>query len=506
MKIYLKKGLMIFLSMALLLGWETIQAFDEDQKLAEENLERVVHQIAVIYRDKEIYHRAISGFERRVQKEVFVVQKDEDKKREVIEVEEADVQFLIQFLTAQRAVDYINTFSGIWLEQPEELTQCPGKGTKDEPYRINSEAHLEILRYHNAAYFQIENDITLQNQWMPVEWFAGVLDGNRYKISNLELASYQGEKAGFFMVLSPVAEVKNLTLECKEESYLSGHNMMGILAANASAKIKNCSVKGKINSVENCTAGGMIGLLSSGGQIRTSFSNVTIESENGTYTGGLVGKTVKGTQIQDCYSEGSISRGSISNGICGIAEGGKIERVYTNMTINQLENEIVGDIRQESNVELNSIFVNGEKLSNCDISLSSDLKIKSGADLKDVTTFAEWDFERIWVKDEDDGLPKLRMTDAFASNGLTGSGTEGDPFQIGTKEDLDKVRENLSAHYIQTADIIFSEEDFAPGGDFYNDGQGFMPIGYTIDDLENPLYDPFLGKYDGQNHWIKNLF
>ena len=52
MKIYLKKGLMIFLSMALLLVWETIQAFDEDQKLAEENLERVVHQIAVIYRDK----------------------------------------------------------------------------------------------------------------------------------------------------------------------------------------------------------------------------------------------------------------------------------------------------------------------------------------------------------------------------------------------------------------------------------------------------------------------
>lgn len=65
------------------------------------------------------------------------------------------------------------------------------------------------------------------------------------------------------------------------------------------------------------------------------------------------------------------------------------------------------------------------------------------------------------------------ITSGFAG----GSGTEDDPYQISTRAQLDKVRENLSAHYQLTNDIKFEESDFAEEGAFYNGGSGWLPIG-----------------------------
>lgn len=48
---------------------------------------------------------------------------------------------------------------------------------------------------------------------------------------------------------------------------------------------------------------------------------------------------------------------------------------------------------------------------------------------------------------------------------------------IYTKEDLNNIRNNLSGNFILMNDIIFSETDFAEGGDFYNGGNGWIPIG-----------------------------
>ena len=68
---------------------------------------------------------------------------------------------------------------------------------------------------------------------------------------------------------------------------------------------------------------------------------------------------------------------------------------------------------------------------------------------------------------------------AVASTGafVYGSGTEEDPYLISNKYQLDNVRNELGAHYKLTCDIVFDESDFAEGGDFYNDGAGFEPIG-----------------------------
>ena len=68
-----------------------------------------------------------------------------------------------------------------------------------------------------------------------------------------------------------------------------------------------------------------------------------------------------------------------------------------------------------------------------------------------------------------------------------GSGTAEDPWQIATAEQLDRVRDDLTAHYILTADIDLSGfENWEPIGAFT--GRSY-----------------FKGVYDGGNHTLENL-
>ena len=72
-----------------------------------------------------------------------------------------------------------------------------------------------------------------------------------------------------------------------------------------------------------------------------------------------------------------------------------------------------------------------------------------------------------------------------------GSGTDEDPYQIETLEQLQEIRNHLDKHFIQTADIDASDTQN------WNNGQGFKPIG---DDTTK-----FEGSYDGFGYKISNL-
>ncbi|TNE80962.1 MAG: T9SS type A sorting domain-containing protein [Bacteroidetes bacterium] len=82
-----------------------------------------------------------------------------------------------------------------------------------------------------------------------------------------------------------------------------------------------------------------------------------------------------------------------------------------------------------------------------------------------------------------------------------GSGTKADPYQIATKADLKYLSENADEtkkHFLQTADIHFNSTDFAVGGDFYNNGEGFIPLGMGNFGFE--------GSYHGGGHIIDSLY
>lgn len=69
---------------------------------------------------------------------------------------------------------------------------------------------------------------------------------------------------------------------------------------------------------------------------------------------------------------------------------------------------------------------------------------------------------------------------------------------IYTKEDLNKIRNDLSGYYILMNNIEFTEADFSENGAFYNDGFGWIPIGAVVK-------TPFLGEFNGNNYSITGL-
>ncbi len=83
-----------------------------------------------------------------------------------------------------------------------------------------------------------------------------------------------------------------------------------------------------------------------------------------------------------------------------------------------------------------------------------------------------------------------------------GTGDYWDPYIIADKEDLKTLSENPVYWgfntFMQTADIVFTDADFQEGGDFFNDGQGFIPIGNSG--------TKFTGQYYGEGHIIENLY
>ncbi|MBQ8940350.1 MAG: hypothetical protein IJ062_00830 [Firmicutes bacterium] len=98
--------------------------------------------------------------------------------------------------------------------------------------------------------------------------------------------------------------------------------------------------------------------------------------------------------------------------------------------------------------------------------------------------------------------------DLFADNDFNvvvcafdgGSGTLEDPYCISTPEQLNEIRNNMSANYVLTADIDMSAyENYEPIGTF-------VPLGSTGEEAETPTPDyAFTGVFDGAGHTISGL-
>lgn len=80
-----------------------------------------------------------------------------------------------------------------------------------------------------------------------------------------------------------------------------------------------------------------------------------------------------------------------------------------------------------------------------------------------------------------------------------GSGTESDPYYITTKEHLNNVRNYPNAHFKLANDIVFYDSDYDEGGEYYNSGKGWEPIGSSSGNAFN-------GVFDGNGYVIKNIY
>lgn len=74
-----------------------------------------------------------------------------------------------------------------------------------------------------------------------------------------------------------------------------------------------------------------------------------------------------------------------------------------------------------------------------------------------------------------------------------GDGSVSNPYIIESSSQLDAVHYYLDKCFALSGDIVFDVTDFAEGGDFYNGGKGWIPIG------------EFTGIFDGCGYEIKGL-
>lgn len=81
----------------------------------------------------------------------------------------------------------------------------------------------------------------------------------------------------------------------------------------------------------------------------------------------------------------------------------------------------------------------------------------------------------------------------WAAGFTTGTGTIEDPYVINTADELNSVRDNLSAHYRLGADI-----DLANWITVNTPATGWAPIGTDA--------SPFIGTFDGNGHVIENIW
>ena len=189
-----------------------------------------------------------------------------------------------------------------------------GRGTKVEPYIIETGGQLLYALKQGSGYLKLANNIDLNNHnWKPYE-FSGTLDGNGCMISNLYIDRADEDGCGLIGALS--GTVMNLTLRGVN---VQGGDNVGAIAGNCgNGEISNCHVSltsgSKIKGSSN--VGGIVGKCSSSS---TTISSCIIEStaddsfiygnEN---VGGITGGGGKAASCKvSCDIYGEVSVGGI---------------------------------------------------------------------------------------------------------------------------------------------------------------------------------------------------
>ena len=320
--------------------------------------------------------------------------------------------------------------------------------------------------------------------------------------------------------LASCSNTSNMIANSFNDSALAG----GITGCNGkNGTIINCYNTGTISSTSAFyyRGGGITGI--NNGMISSCYNTGSITAVLGSslYAGGIVGYNSDIGTIDNCYNAGKINAVSTvdavnacpsAGGIAGMGQG-MIRNCYSvsNVSASVTENAkyaraYIGGIIGTSSGAISNCYYFGE----------NDKGVGSGNDptvrctysqIKQATTFVGFDFDATWtfVSDKIYSFPVLRHISYIAkveieqSTGfLDGFGTEENPYLISNKNHLNNVRNHLNAHFKMVANIQFTEADFAEGGDFYNDGQGWEPIG-------NNGRPAFNGSFDGNGHVITGL-
>ncbi len=328
---------------------------------------------------------------------------------------------------------------------------------------------------------------------------------------------------------------------CTSAATCEGDGYVGGIAGSVhGGRIESCQSHA---SVSGDTVGGIVGYLFGNGHVSLSHNDGTLTAN--TAAGGIVGVLEGGSHLSRCYSlsthtDPSGNSSVISGGIVGQAAGSRrsyiIDSFYTGPLAGGTAGGILGEggmveLRRCYYAEIGADLSGGSaagamvgRVDRYDVLLTDcyymsrriaavgegtasgeALPLRFG-DLLHKTSFIGWDFDNVWQippAGEPYRFPVLRDTEApelMTQNIIEfagGLGTEDSPYLIATKAQLDRVRHYPDAHFRLIQTQTFTEADFALGGDFYNAGQGWLPLFGGS--------ESFSGVFDGGGHVINGL-
>ena len=357
-----------------------------------------------------------------------------------------------------------------------------GNGSQESPYIINS--YEQLAKLNNFAgegddtYFKLEKDLDLRKQELTaINDFKGCFDGNNKKIFNFVINSSSGN-IGLFKSIEN-AEIKNLGVSVFEINSTSNANI-GVIAGEAvSSSITNCFVEdGYINC--NGIVGGLVGLANQTIVIK-SYANVNITasfSQSSFFAGGLVGKAINGSNIEECYSSGKLNGQNNLGGFVGSVENSNILNsftiTYTTSSYNNASDSAIGgfagNVDELSSITLSFMHGNissaigfanlgsfiGKNQSNSlsfnyvwninnfrtiyNEETSNQIVLLSTDQFLSASNFAGFDFISVWGMGEY-SYPILRnvANAGEITEVIMGSGTENDPYLIFDAETLKDI-------------------------------------------------------------------
>ncbi|MBQ8793668.1 MAG: metallophosphoesterase, partial [Clostridia bacterium] len=212
--------------------------------------------------------------------------------------------------------------------------------------------------YPSNGYYKLANNIDASGvEWTPITTFTGLLDGNGYTISGLNIgkdAAYARAYTAYGLIGTLSGDVRNLKLtDIYYNTYTatatSTYSYIGGIAAIVKqGRINNCYIDGEIidTTTKHIRVGGIAGHASGTWEIKNCFSNVDITAGYSTsVTGGtlsaagIMGKVESAGTLSDGISIGEVDArypgyvGAIASHYYGLYLPVDIENCYSNADI-----------------------------------------------------------------------------------------------------------------------------------------------------------------------------
>lgn len=334
------------------------------------------------------------------------------------------------------------------LSEQEISDYLSGTGTEDDPYLVYTAEELNIIGLFPCEWdehFKLMSDIDLStfggssfniigyHVYSKRRPFTGVFDGNGHVIANFTYVSMERTIGLFGHISGDESEIRHLGLiepnvnieggvyigplvgyledglvaSCYvQDGTIVGYKLLGgLVGKNKDGNISKCYSVASVMATDDYV-GGIIG--SNTGTVSDCYSMGQVTGD--TYIGGLVGETREG-KIHNSYARGTISGSGYVGGLAG-ANYATITNSYATGTISGSRR--VGGLAGQNHATITNSYWDIETSNesnmcgspedpNCDNSYG-----KTIAEMKQQSTFFDWNFTTTWHICENLSYPRLQ--------------------------------------------------------------------------------------------------